>query len=133
MLPANTPLLSRNEPISTSGHRGVNTDGGFHPVDPLGTPHGNPRPQPSAASTNRSSNSSAAAFAAAQAHAFGGPRHVEERLKSIVRGLRGHSRGRGPSEQDVHLIALLLDHLPHDDPALANQHILDVVLPLDYR
>ena len=61
------------------------------------------------------------------------PRHVEERLKSIVRGLRGHSRGRDPSEQDVHLIALLIDHLPHDDPALANQHILDVVLPLDYR
>ena len=34
MLPANTPLLSRNELISTSGHRGVNTDGGSRP-DPL--------------------------------------------------------------------------------------------------
>ena len=40
MLPANTPLLSRNELISTSGHRGVNTDGG-DPAGPLGTPDGN--------------------------------------------------------------------------------------------
>ena len=43
------PLLSRTESTSTSGHRGVNTDGG-DPVDPLGTSDGNSRPQPSAVS-----------------------------------------------------------------------------------
>jgi len=123
MIPANTPLQSRNEPTSSSGHRGVNTDGGSHPADPLGTPSDNLRPQPSAGTTNRSSDSSAAALAAAQARALG-------ELK-IARGLQRHPRGRDPSDQDIRLVALLLDHLPYDDPDLANQHILDAVLPLN--
>ena len=62
MLPVNTPLLSQNEPTSSGGRRGVNTDGGSHPADSLGTPNDNPRPQPSAGTIGRSSGSSAAAF-----------------------------------------------------------------------
>ena len=130
MLPANTPLLSRTEPISTNGRRGVNTDGGLL-SDPAAALDRNPRSQLSAVSTNRSSSSSAASFAAAQAYAVGGPRYVEDRLKSIARSLQAHPRGREPSEQDVHLIALLLEQMSHGDPAFDNQHILDVILPLD--
>ena len=115
MLPANTPLLSRTEPISTNGRRGVNTDGGLL-SDPAAALDRNPRSQLSAVSTNRSSSSSAASFAAAQAYAVGGPRYVEDRLKSIARSLQAHPRGREPSEQDVHLIALLLDQMAHGNP-----------------
>ena len=131
MLPVNTPLLSQNEPTSSGGRRGVNTDGGSHPDDSRSIARDNLRPQSSAGTLGRSSGSSAAAFAAAQAHAFGSPRQFEDRLKAIARGLHRHPRGRDPSEQDVRLVALLLDHQPHDDPDIANQHILDAVLPLN--
>ena len=47
--------------------------------------------------------------------------------------MQGHPRGRDPSEQDVNLIVLLLGQLSDGDPVLANQHILDAVLPLNER
>jgi hypothetical protein len=87
----------------------VNTDGGDRPAA-LGTPPIiNPRPLPSAATIGRSSTN-AGAFAAAQAHAFNNPRQIEDRLTAISSSLQRHPRGRDPTEHDVHLIALLLDH-----------------------
>ena len=124
---SNTSHPSQFEHALSGSHRGVNTDGSS-PADSLGSSNNNPRSQHSTGNASRFSPS-VGAFAAAQVHAFG-THHLENRIRTISRNLQQHHRGRDPSEQDVHLIALLIANLPSDEPDLINQHILDAVLPL---